>query len=140
MNEVKSLDLFKDILPSLNLKENHFFDEGILEEKDYNSYIINLAYSFGLDTILYANEMNCKSFINNRLQYDFYFYGLDKRKRFNKWIKKDDYSVIESLKKYFCCSTRKAKQYKKILTETQLEEIFQFLKHTEEYEKSNNNQ
>ncbi len=80
-------DLFKEIIPSLNNKKNHMLDEGLMTTKEYNSFIINKNYSFG-DDILFANMMNMNSHLSSKMQYDFYFYGLDNKSRYNKWIKK----------------------------------------------------
>ena len=86
---LKKVDLFKELIPSLNLKKHHLIDEELIEEKDYNAYMTNRVYSFGDETIFYSNEMNKLHFLDLKMQYDFYFYGLDKRKRYNKWVKSE---------------------------------------------------
>ena len=117
------MDLFKTLLPSIDLKTMHLFEDDPEQAAEYVPFIVNKAYSFGADTILYANEMNRLHFLPKRLQYDFYFYGLDKRKRFNKWIKQNQINNIETIKEYFQCSNAKAKQFAKLLTSEQIDEI-----------------
>ena len=40
-------------------------------EREYIPYIVNKALSFTPDTILQANEMNCKPFLDKKLQYHY---------------------------------------------------------------------
>ena len=117
------MELFTELLPSLNLKTKHLIDENPYAEKEYNAYMVNRTYSFGLDTLLYANEMNANHFLDKRLQYDFYFYGLSKSKRFNKWIKPEALNNIEIVKEYYKCSDKKAKEYANVLTDEQIKTI-----------------
>jgi len=115
-------DLFKEIIPSLNNKKNHMLDEGLMTTKEYNSFIINKNYSFG-DDILFANMMNMNSHLSSKMQYDFYFYGLDNKSRYNKWIKKQSINSIDDIKKYCGCSYKKALQYADVLSAEQLDKI-----------------
>lgn len=126
--EGEAINIFKDVIPSLNSKTSNLFDSGVMQDKDYNAYIINLSYSFGIDTILYANMMNCNAHLSPKMQYDFYWYGLDKGSRYNKWIKKENISDLENIKKYFNCSTKKAKQHLKVLKQEDIELINKFFK------------
>ena len=87
---------------------------------DYNAYIINRAMSFGIDTILFANEMNIYNILDNQMQYDFYYYGVPKKKRFNKWQKRDEVKDIDVIVEYYNCSFTKALEYAKILTVEQI--------------------
>jgi len=118
-------DLFKEVLPSLNLKTEHLIDDLKMEEKEFNAYMVNKAFSYGVDTILYANEMNKLYDLPLKMQYDFYFYGLDKRKRYNPWAKKETLNNIDTIKEYYGCGTKKAEQYAKVLTPEQIELIEQ---------------
>lgn len=117
------MDLFKDTIPSLNLKHRHFLDENADAEKYYNPFIVNKAYSYNIETIFYANEMNKMHYADNKLQYDFYFYGLEKKKRFNKWLKPETINNLDSIQEYYQCSNKKAKEILGILTDAQLEQI-----------------
>lgn len=87
---------------------------------DYNAYVINRALSFGYDTILFANEMNIANMIDKQMQYDFYYYGIPKKKRFNKWQKREEIKDIDVIKEYYNCSFTKALEYATILTVEQI--------------------
>lgn len=117
------MDLFKDCIKSLNDKEMNFLDENTDAEKHYNPFIVNKNFSFGTDSLPYADMMNQLWHIDKKLQYDFYWHGLPKKKRFNKWIKADAIDNVEIVKEYYKCSERLAKQYINILTEDQIKEI-----------------
>jgi len=121
------MDLFKELLPSLNQKTEHLLDLDPSNESGYNPYIVNKVFSFGVDTVMYANEMNMHPHLSKKMQYDFYYYGLEKKRRYNKWIKQKDINNIELVKEFYACSTTKAKQYLKILTEDDIEYLNQCL-------------
>ena len=121
---MENYNLFKDIIGSLNDKRSNLFDDDPeIMEKEYNSYIVNLCYSYGVYTILYANEVNCRSQMNKKMQYDFYFYGLPKAKRFNKFLKADKIENMELIAEYYNCSDKKAKEIVDIFTEDQIKII-----------------
>lgn len=117
-----SLNLFKEIIPSLNLKTEHLFDVGKMVDKDYDSFMINKNFSLGED-ILLANMMNMSYHLPGKMQYDFWFYGLEKQKRYNKWIKKQSINNVEDIKKYCSCSVKRAVQYSEVLSEEQIQKI-----------------
>lgn len=92
--------------------------------KGYNPWVINKALSFGLDTVLYADEMNLHYNLDKDLQYDFYIHSLRKKKRFNPWLKADEESKeIALVAKYFKMNMNKARSALKLLTKEQLETI-----------------
>jgi len=63
-------DLFKEIIPSiLQTKEYALLTEQ--DEKSYSSFMVNRALSFHRDTVLWANEMNRFTNLDNKLKYDF---------------------------------------------------------------------
>lgn len=95
-------------------------DEAI---KQYPPYIINRCFSGFMDTVLYANEMNIASNLDNKMQYDFYINTLRKRKRFSPWLKKDSLKDLELVKQYYGYSNEKAKTALGLLTKEQLEFI-----------------
>ena len=58
-----------------------------IDEKAYNSFMVNRGLSYFYDTVLFANEMNKYSHLDSRLQYDFLRQIVRKKKRFSKWLK-----------------------------------------------------
>ena len=115
--------MFKTWLPSINLKTSHVIDENPDMEREYQPYLINHALSFGMDTLFFAAEMNKYPDLPKKLQYDFYFHGIPKAKRFNKWVKADKFEDIDVIKKYYGYSTKRAIETLNVLTKTQIEII-----------------
>lgn len=115
-----------DYVKSINETKFHMMkgtanDE--LAEKDYNPFITNRALSMFIDTIIYANEMNIHHELDNRLQYDFLFNIVRRKKRYAKWPKKIDSADIELVKEYFDFSTSKAEDALMLLDEDDIIEI-----------------
>lgn len=103
--------------------------KGVLdvEEVGYDAYVINRVLSNTADSVLFANEMNRYWNTPRQQQYDFYYHGLPKKKRFGKWHKnQDDKDSLELIQEYFGYSRRKAKDVLKLL-QPHLTEIAQEL-------------
>ena len=96
-----------------------------LSEKGYNPFIINRNFSFFIDTVLYANEMNKHHHLDNRLQFDFFINIIKKKKRFSKWMKPQDIENLELIKTYYGYSNDKAKSILSLLDNKQIEELKQ---------------
>lgn len=93
-------------------------------EKDYNPFMVNRGLSYFSDTIMYANEMNRNYDLPKKMQHDFLFYAIPKKKRFSKWVKKEaDDKSLSLIKEYFKYSNEHAKSALKILTPDQLKII-----------------
>jgi hypothetical protein len=104
---------FFDVLDCINTKKYVWDDE---VEKLYTPYMVNKGFSQFSDTVLYAAEMNQYPDLDKKLQYDFYYYFLPKKKRTGKWEKaidqsKDQDMVIE----LFGISRDKSTEYVKTL-------------------------
>ena len=121
-----SIDL-KDWLNSINLSKENLIDEDPAVEKEYPPFIINKCLSGQLDSLMQANEMNKFPNLDKRLQYDFYINSLRKRKRFSPWLRKDKIKNLEAVRKYYGFSTEKAEQALNILSNEQLDYIYEKL-------------
>ena len=108
-----------DIVTDLSYNKKNILES----EKDYNAYMINRAFSYFPDSILYSNEMNKKWDLDNQLQHDYYFYSIPKKKRFSKWHKTQEDDDIDLLCKVYNINRQLAREYKRLLTKDQLEEI-----------------
>lgn len=116
-----------DYIKSINTKDAYIFNQE--EEKNYNAHIVNIGLSFFTDTIFLVNEAN-KYNLNGQKHYDFLFYAIEPRKRYSKWFKKqEDQTRLESISEYFDISLEKAKEYMKILSDSQMTEIERIIKH-----------
>lgn len=78
-----------------------------VEEAGYNAYMINRVMSNTKDSVLFANEMN-QVRVPDQWQADFYYYGLDKRKRFGKWNKPEIHENLDMIQEYTGYSRAKA--------------------------------
>lgn len=92
-------------------------------EKQYNAYIVNKALSFGIDTVIQANEMNSRPHLDKKLQYDFLINSIRRKKRYNKWIKAEKQEAIDIIKQYYKYNTEKAYRTLELLSEDQLQTI-----------------
>lgn len=95
-------------------------DNDELAEKSYNAYIVNKGLSYFVDTILYANEMNLHSHLDNKPQFAYLLNSIRPKKRFSKWFKGELSDEVKVISEYFGYSTEKAKQVRKLFDSEQL--------------------
>lgn len=93
-----------DWLNSINLKT----DVDDVECKTYNPFIVNRGLSYFRDTILWANEMNQKNFLDKDIQYSFLNKTINKKKRFSKWFKAEKDDDIEVVQNTYKVSRQRA--------------------------------
>lgn len=91
----------------------------------YVPYVVNKCYSRVLFSLFYANEMNKYSFIPKEMQYDFYFYGLEKGKYFGRKYDQSEHKYFKSVKRYFEYNDKKTLEVLSILKKEELEYIHQ---------------
>jgi hypothetical protein len=90
-------------------------------EKQYNAFIVNRALSLFPDTIFFANEMNKSAVLDKKMQHDYLFYSIRKKRRFEKWPwKKTHVGDLELVQEVYKYSREKALQALKLLTSEQL--------------------
>jgi len=115
---MKKIGVF-DIVSSIT-----FTKEDILEnEDDYNAWIVNKALSQFADTVHIANAANKMYTLPARMQYDFLFHLVRKRKRFAKWPKADVQPDLQLIMDYYGISPTKAKQALACLSEADIDAI-----------------
>lgn len=98
-----------------------------LAEKQYNAFLTNRGLSYFPDTIMYANDMNMHSHLDNLLQYEYLLNSLRKAKRYSKWAKTSKDEIVMQLSEYYGCSIQKAKEISTVLTTEQIDLILQKL-------------
>lgn len=117
--------MLTEFLNSINqTKENMLANDPKLE-KEYVPYVVNKCFSYFPETIFHANRMNMVSHIDKKLQYDYYFYSVSKRKRFSKWIKPENNTKIDLIKQVYGYSDAKAREVSDLLREEDLRELVQ---------------
>ena len=114
-----------DFVKQINYGKKNLIDENPELEKEYKQYIINRALSFNYDTVLYANEMNVKNHVDSKLQFDFFLNTIRPKKRYGKWLKRENNGILELIKEYYKCSYAKARDYTTLLDDSQLDIIKQ---------------
>lgn len=114
---------FEYINAICDTKENLIVDDA--SEKAYNPFIVNRSLSYHYDTVLLANEMNYRHFLDKKLQNDFLINIIRKKKRFAKWIKPISSDDLEVVKEYYGYSNEKARQVLPLLNSGQMEQLRQ---------------
>jgi len=110
----------KDFLNSINNNKKDLISEDPLCEKDYLPFVTNRCLSYFLDTVFYVNEMNGKSFLSKKMQYDYLRQKITKKSRFSKWHKNEANGDIDLIKEYYGYSTQKAKQIRHLISDAEL--------------------
>ena len=93
----------------------------------YNTYIINQAFSYFIDTIYFANEANSQGFKSNKSHYDFLFHLINKRKRRSKWFKTEKDDDLSLICEYFEVSLNRAREMLPFFNSEELEKLRQTL-------------
>ena len=95
-----------------------------ITEKEYIPWMINNVLSYNPQTLIFANEINKYAGLPKKLQFDFYYTGVPKGKRFNKIESKSkpEEDVI-LLKEVYNINAKQAEEYLSLLTKEQLESI-----------------
>jgi hypothetical protein len=108
-----------DFVNSINsTKEDLMVDE--VTEKGYNSYMVNKALSYFIDTVMYANDMNERYHLDNKMQYFYLINTIRSKKRFSKWIKNVENNDLTAVQDYYGYSLEKAKVALSLLSNEQL--------------------
>ena len=93
-------------------------------ERFYEPYKVNKFLAQNFDSVMYVNEMNFRPHCDKKLQYEYFINSLRKRKRKAlKWLERDSFDDIQSIKEYFNYNTRKAKDALRILSHDDIEYI-----------------
>jgi hypothetical protein len=111
----------KNFLNSINYDKKALLDKNEKDERLYPPYVVNRCLSFFPDTIFHVNEINCKPWLDKKMQFDFYRLSIRKKKRFSPWIKKESENDIDIIKKVYNYNDSKAKEIINILSPTDLD-------------------
>lgn len=109
-----------DFVNAIQLGKNILSEEN---EHEYTPFIINRALSFGADTVIAANEVNCRPHMSKRMQNVLLINMIEPRKRYNKWIKAVKKEDLDLICEYYGYSYKKAKDVLPLLSNDQMERI-----------------
>lgn len=104
-------------------KENILRERDELEERLYKPFVINRCLSYFPDTIFLVNAVNAVPNMDKRFHYEYLLHSVRKRKRFSKWLKKEQSEEVDWIKEYYGVSTRKAIEYKDIISSENLQKL-----------------
>jgi len=114
-----------DFVNSINHTKVDLFEDP-QAEKEYNPFIINRALSNFPDTLFFVNEMNSRTHLDKKLQFDFLKESISKKKRYSKWNKKETITEdIEAICSYYKYSKSRAFEVVNLLTPEQVAHIKQ---------------
>ena len=111
-----------DFLNSINQKKSYLFDDILADnsgeasdldsvDRKYPPFMVNRGLSYFVDTVMLANEINQRFELAKKMQYDFLYHGVRKKRRFSKWVKKQkDSKDIELIKEAYCYSRERAEE------------------------------
>jgi hypothetical protein len=109
-------------------KKNLIGKEDDLAEKLYQPFLVNKSLSYFSDTIMYANEMNRRHGLDNKLQYQYLLNSIRPSRRYAKWVKKVGNSDFEAVQEYFKYSNEKTFEALSLLSSDQISLIKEKLK------------
>lgn len=93
-------------------------------EGKYSPFLVNRSLSYHLDCIAFANEMNRRHHLDNRMQFDFLLNTVRSKKRpFTKWAKSEKSEDISCIKQIFGFSDKKAYDALSLLSEEQIQQL-----------------
>jgi hypothetical protein len=129
-----------DFLSSINEKKTYLFSEESADttqeavdhdssSKQYPAYMVNRGLSYFIDTVMFANEMNCRPEMSTKMQYDFLYHSVRKKKRFSKWFKREkDSKDLELVKKAYSYNRERAEEALELLSNDDLKALRKSMK------------
>lgn len=123
-----------DWLKSINFEKVDYFKEteinGILVdpdqvERDYVPFVINRTLSYFPDTVLFAQMMNERPNISNRMQFAFLKGVIAPKKRYSKWTKNETDDTVEAIMTVYQINRKRAEEYMSLMTDDQKDEVIQ---------------
>jgi hypothetical protein len=117
----------KDFLSSINYSKKPLLDADDSAKKHYPAFIVNKCLSYFTDTLFHSNEMNCAPWLDKKVQFDYYLYGVRKKKRYSSWLKKDTEENIAIIREVYGYTESKAQEVLNILGPRDIEKLKKYL-------------
>ena len=93
------------------------------EISEYQPWLMNKIFSNTKDSLFFADEMNKYHHLDKKIQYEFYYQGLPKAKRFGKWTKMEENVDIDFIMGEMKCNRQTAFSYVKLIKKLDIESI-----------------
>ena len=118
-----------DFVKSINYQKQDLLEDDYDNEleKQYVPYIVNKALSFTCDTVLHANEVNARPFLDKKLQYHYLLNSVRKKNRYGKWIKNETLEKIDIIQQYYGYNIQNAKQVESIFSDEHIQHLRRLL-------------
>lgn len=122
------MDLFKDVIASLNDKRDNLIHNPETEDaarKSYSAYIVNKNFSQMRETLALADLANNQTFakLPVDMQYDFWYYSIPKGKRWGKWEKSETDEKLFAIFAKFGYNRQRATEFIALLSPETIAEI-----------------
>lgn len=88
----------------------------------YIPFLTNRSFSFHVDAILHAQEMNLYSNIPHNMQFQYYLHSLKPRNRFG-WLKSDKNDDLITIQELYQVNKQRASEILRLLSAAQLDHI-----------------
>ena len=92
-------------------------------EHKYVAWRTNRYLSRFIDSLAHAQEMNLFAHLDWRMQYDYLFHAVRKRRRFIKNARLDKSDDLEVIMQYYGYDRDKAREALRILTKVELDQL-----------------
>ena len=89
----------------------------------YDPWFMNRICANNNDTVYFAEMLNTFPGISKQMSYDFYYYGLERGRRYGKWRKGQDDDEVKCVAAAYGINRRRAAQYIKLLGEEGLKAV-----------------
>jgi uncharacterized protein (DUF2384 family) len=109
-----------DYLTAINSTKKDITEEGT---EGYVPFVINRTLSYFADTVFQANEVNQHHHLPHNAQFQYLLNTCTRRKRFTKWIKKDDDTRIRKVSQVMNINQQRAREVVSLLSVQQLEDL-----------------
>lgn len=113
-----------DYLNAINVNKEPLLDESeSYTKQSYPPFVVTRCLSYFPDTLFAANEMNIRPNLDSKMHFDFLRGAVRPRKRFSKWLKREEDARVAALAEYYGISTRKAREALSVLSEDDINDI-----------------
>ena len=109
-----------DFVNAISYSKKDLIKEEPACERLTQPFVVNRALSYFPDTIMYANEVNRRQTVDNKLQNDYLLNSIRPLKRFAKWVKKVENNDFDAVQQYYGFSNEKTVQALLLLSAGQL--------------------
>ncbi len=117
-----------DYLTAINSSKEPLMDEGEQYIKmNYPAFVVTRCLSYFPDTLFASNEMNTRPHIDPKMHFDFLRLTIRPRKRFSKWLKREQDGRVLALSQYYGFSAHKAREAIRMISTEDMDAIIKIM-------------